>query len=225
MSKYFWVALIGVIIALGAVFALSGGKGGVDTGEFAYNGSITDIQEHDISTGDGSVATIIEYADFQCPACAGEYPILQQVKETYGEGVKIIFRHYPIISAHPQAMSAHRAAEAANRQGQFWGMHDRLFAYQQQWSGRTDAATIFRGYAEEMGLDMAQYDEDLNSDSVYSKINSDLTFGQDNEIASTPTLFLDGEKLSSVPRSLEEWQGLIEGDSSSSDTQEESSNN
>ena len=73
-----------------------------------------------------SGVTLIEYGDFQCPACQQYYPIFKQIKEKYKDQITVQFRHFPIVSAHQNAMVAHRAAEAASNQGKFWEMHDLL---------------------------------------------------------------------------------------------------
>ncbi len=212
MSKYFWVILVGVVVALGAVFMLSGGKsGGTNTGEFAYTEPLANVQTHDHKKGKPVKATIIEYGDFQCPSCAALSSVVSQVEQNYGDEVEIVFRNFPLTQIHPQAMSAHRAAEAASNQGMFWEMHDQLFASQQSWSGDPNASGIFESFAEQLGLDMDKYREDVASESVFSKINSDLNSGKTLGVASTPTLFLNGEQLESVPRTLEEWIAVIEG--------------
>ena len=78
--------------------------------------------------------TLIEYADFQCPACATYYPIVKELKEKYPEDLRVVFRHFPLITIHKNAFPSAIAAEAAQEQGKFWEMHDILFEKQGEWS-------------------------------------------------------------------------------------------
>jgi protein-disulfide isomerase len=217
MNKSFWIILTVAIVGLGAIFILSGGKASnSSSGEFAYTEPLINPQSHDHTVGAGNKATIVEYADFQCPACANYFPLLNQVKQTFGDDVKIIFRNFPITNSHPQAMAAHRAAEAASRQGKFWEMHDQLYATQQNWSGNTSAVSVFESYAQELGLNMDQYRSDVNSDSVMAKISSDMESAGKLGVNATPTIFLNGQKLENLPTSIDEWQSLINGDTQQS---------
>ena len=77
--------------------------------------------------------TLIEYSDFQCPACATYYQMINKIADDMGDDVQVVFRHYP-LSSHPQAELAARAAEAAGQQDAFWQMHDKLFVHQNTWS-------------------------------------------------------------------------------------------
>jgi protein-disulfide isomerase len=210
MNKSFWIILGVSVLALVGIFVLQGGKASNDAGgEFAFVEPLTNPQTHDRQTGEGTKATIIEYADFQCPYCASYAPLLDQLKQTYGDELKVIFRSFPIVSIHPQAMAAHRAAEAAARQDKFWEMHDLLFSNQQVWSGNNSAAEIFEGYAKELGLNMDQYKADIVSESVLAKINSDQASGTSLGVNATPTLYLNGQKLEEPPTTPEEWDELI----------------
>lgn len=210
MNKSFWIILGVALLALIGIFMLSGGKSSDNSdSEFAYTEPLTDVQSHDRTTGEGTKATIIEYADFQCPYCGSYAPIMEQLKQTYGDEVKVVFRSFPIVSIHPQAMAAHRAAEAAARQNKFWEMHDQIFATQETWKDNTGAATVFEDFAEKLGLNMDQYKADVASESVLAKINSDQDSGTSLGVNSTPTLFLNGKKLEDLPASIEEWDKLI----------------
>lgn len=214
MNKSFWIILGVAILGLVGIFMLSGGKASdTSSGEFAYSEPLTDPQPHDHSIGEGTKGTIVEYADFQCPFCGTYFPLLQQVKQQYGDEVKIIFRNYPIVSSHPQAMSAHRAAGAAAKQGKFWEMHDRIFADQTLWSGNNSAASMFEGYARELGLNMDQYNADEVSESVAAKISADQQSATTLEVNSTPTIFYNGQKLDPLPTTIEEWDKLINPES------------
>ena len=76
--------------------------------------------------------TLLEYGDYECPYCGAAYPIVKQAQEAMGDGLRFVFRHFPISTSHPHAEQAAEAAEAAAAQGQFWEMHDLLYENQQR---------------------------------------------------------------------------------------------
>lgn len=166
--------------------------------------------EHKVGAGTSGV-TLIEYGDFQCPACAQYYPVLQQVKEHYGDKITFQFRHFPLESIHPNARAAARAAEAASKQNKFWEMHDKLFESQTQWQDTKDPISVFEGYAESLGLDKAKFTEDYKSSTVSETITADLSAGRTAGAQSTPTFILNGQKLDPNPAgSLESFIELID---------------
>jgi protein-disulfide isomerase len=163
------------------------------------------------STGNPEAkVTLLEYGDFQCPACSGYYPILQAVKEQYGDKINFQFRHFPIVSIHPNAMSAHRAAEAAGNQGKFWEMHDMLYERQDSWKENSNPGSIFEGYAEELQLNMDQYRLDVASPDTKAVIDADIKAGQDAGVTGTPTFFINGKKIDNSPRDVAGFTALID---------------
>jgi protein-disulfide isomerase len=134
--------------------------------------------------------TIIEWADFQCPYCGRVGPTLDQIMTEYGDDVRIVFKHLP-LSFHDKANGAHQAAEAAHQQGQFWGMHDLIFANQ-----RALSEANYLRYATEMGLDLKQFKADMASSKVQSQIDADLKVAQSLGVTGTPTFIINGKKLS-----------------------------
>lgn len=156
--------------------------------------------------------TLVEYGDFQCPACGSYFPILKQVKEAYGDRITFQFRHFPLESIHVNARAGSRAAEAAGLQGKFWEMHDVLFERQASWQDTSDPVSTFEAYAQEIGVaDMDKFREDYRSSAVNAVINADLNEGRNLGVSSTPTFILNGEKLDdNPPSSLEAFKALID---------------
>lgn len=145
-----------------------------------------------------SKVVLIEYGDFQCPGCAGAYPQLKTIKETYKDQIAFIFRSFPLTTIHPNALASSTAAEAAGLQGKFWEMHDALYANQSFWSSidaskRTDT---FVDYARTIGLDTEKFKTDLSDQRISAKISRDRALGGKQNVSSTPTLILNNEKLS-----------------------------
>jgi protein-disulfide isomerase len=131
---------------------------------------------------------VIVYGDYECPFCAALELRLRRLT------LRIAFRHFPVRSSHPRAQAAACAAEAAALQGAFWPFHDSLFADQ----GRLEDPHLWRR-AERLGLDVARFDADRRSDAVRERVRGDFRAGVRAGVATTPTLFLDGEMHAGRP--------------------------
>ena len=127
---------------------------------------------------------VIEYADFECPFCSALSHKLS------GVSVRRVFRHFPVRSSHPRAWSAACAAEAAGLQGRFWEMHDLLFSDQ----ARLDDPHLWER-AVSLGLDLERFDADRRDDRVVARVRRDFRSGVRAGVVTTPTLFIEGEKL------------------------------
>lgn len=142
--------------------------------------------------------TIVEFADFQCPACATAFPVLQSVREAYPQTVRLVFRHFPLIEAHNKAQLAAEAAEAARAQGKFWEMYDQLFREQAAWSKLTarEAQTTFEQYAQAVGLDVERFKKELTEHTHAARPPEDRADGTALGVRGTPTLFINGRLYS-----------------------------
>jgi cyclophilin family peptidyl-prolyl cis-trans isomerase/protein-disulfide isomerase len=155
--------------------------------------------------------TIIEYADFMCPACAALAPTLNQLARAYPQDVRIVFRHYPLDSDN-LAMLAAQASEAAGIQGKFWQMHDLLYALQAVWSAKSpaDFKTWLTTEAESLGLAGSQFASDLDSQAVIKKVTSErdvmTSLGVVNQ---TPFLFLNNMPYGNSRTDLDTLKGFV----------------
>jgi len=152
---------------------------------------------------------LVEYSDFQCPACRQYYLLLKRVSEELGNKVQIVYRNFPLTSIHRNASLAARAAEAAGVQGKFWEMHDQIFENQSSWSESTNPRSLFNSYAENIGLNLEQFKQDIESSQVKDKVNKDYNSGIQAGVPGTPTFFLNGEKIN-TPRSYDEFRSILE---------------
>lgn len=144
--------------------------------------------------GDGTV-TLVEFLDFECEACGAAYPFVETLRQEYAGQVTFVARYFPIPS-HTNAQNAALAAEAAARQDQFEAMYSKLFDTQAQWGEKPDSrAELFRTFAEEIGLDMEQYDKDLKDPAVLQRVMDDQEEGMALGVQGTPTFFLNGKML------------------------------
>ncbi|OGL89343.1 hypothetical protein A3I45_02815 [Candidatus Uhrbacteria bacterium RIFCSPLOWO2_02_FULL_53_10] len=142
---------------------------------------------------------LIEYSDFQCPACRNYYPAVKDVAAAYPDDVKVVYRHYPLRSIHENAQIAGQAAEAAGMQGKFWEMHDLLFENQSEWSTGVGQKATFVRYAEELGLDVERFKDDLTSNAAQGAVNRGYVSAIQAGVNSTPTFFLNGQQIQVAP--------------------------
>ena len=161
-----------------------------------------------VKGGKEALATLIEYSDFQCPACGSYYPILKKVSEDLGAKVRFAYRHFP-LPQHKNAKLAATVAEAAGKQGKFWEMHDLIFQNQSDWSEDKNAAVLFAKYAQDIDLDLARFQTDVASDEIKAKIENDYQSGVKAGVNSTPSFFLNGKKINN-PRNYDEFKNAIE---------------
>ena len=180
----------------------------------APQGGVSDIPATAITDSDWKAGNkdakvnVIEYGDFECPACAAYAPIFKQLVVDYGDRVLFVFRNYP-LPQHPSAKPAAYAAGAAGLQGKFWEIHDMLFENQKEWSSYSNAKEIFIKYAQSLNLDVERFKNDLDSKEVKGKGDNDYQKGVGLGVNATPTFFLNGDKLDN-PRSYEEFKNIVQ---------------
>lgn len=152
--------------------------------------------------------TLTEYSDYQCPACAYFHPIVDSLKKTYGNDLNVVYKDFP-LNSHQFAALAARAAEAAKNQGKFLEMHNMIFENQRQWSSG-NAEARFIGYAKELGLDIEQFKADLNAAETQKAVMEEKQEGIQMGVDSTPTFFINGEKVQQNPPSYQDFKALID---------------
>ena len=131
--------------------------------------------------------TLVEYGDYECPYCGQAYPIVKDVQARMGKGLRFVFRNFPISTSHPHAELAAEAAEAAAAQGRFWEMHDLLYERQRH---LTD--DDLHAYAQELGLDVARFDEELAGHLYTDRVHEDFMSGVRSGVNGTPTFYING---------------------------------
>lgn len=194
MTKSFWAILAVIVIVLGGIFVLSN-KNNKNNASQTGGAAVT---KHITGQGTSGV-TLQEYGDYQCPICGTFYPTVKQIEEKYKDQIYFQFSNLPLTSLHPNAFAAARAAEAAGLQDKYFEMNDLLYTNQQVWSGSSSAETIFTGYAQQLGLNTAQFKSDFASTKVNDAINADVAaFKKTGNDQATPTFFLNGKKLNNT---------------------------
>jgi len=138
-----------------------------------------------------AVIELVEYGDYQCPHCGRAYPIVKKIQQALGDRLKFVFRNFPLTNIHADAMNAAVAAEAAGIQGKFWEMHDLIYENQDQLS-----ESYLFSYAQQLGLNVEQFQNDMVSEAVISKVEDDFESGMRSGVNGTPSFFINGEKYS-----------------------------
>jgi protein-disulfide isomerase len=149
-----------------------------------------------------ALVTIIEFTDFECPSCAQQHPVLERIMSEFGDRVRLVVRDFP-LSQHANARKAAEAAEAAREQGKYWEYVSVLFRNQSALG-----VDKLREYATQVGLDRTKFDASLDSGKFTEKVQRDLLDGRKLGINGTPTLYVNGKRISN--NSYESMKSAIE---------------
>jgi Na+/H+ antiporter NhaA len=133
--------------------------------------------------------TLVEYGDFECPYCGQAEPIVRELLAANDDDLRYVWRHLPLADVHPYAQMAAEAAEAADAQGEFWAMHDRLLSHQDELTPRD-----LRGHADALGLDVARFAEDLRVRRHVQRVAADVASADASGVSGTPTFFVNGRR-------------------------------
>lgn len=187
------IAIVGAFV-LALVGLASLGTVVNDVAEMPASGEshLVGTSGHILGEEGASGVTFVGFLDFECPACRGYHPTVQQLREDYAGKVTFVARHFP-MPHHFNGERAARAAEAAGQQGRYEDMFNRLFETQPEWAGQhVPHGDLFASYAKDLGLDMDQYRDDFHSSAVV-QVARDVTDGQRHGVDGTPTFFIDGD--------------------------------
>ena len=148
------------------------------------------VNENDhIQGADKATVTLLMYGAYECPHCVEGNQIVKEIQQRIGDQLRFVFRHFPRTSIHPHAEAAAEVAESAGEQNKFWEMHDKLFENY----NRLDGDHLV-GYAEELGLNMEQFDRAITGRVYTVKVREDLQSGMESGVKGTPTYFINGVK-------------------------------
>ncbi|HEX3082642.1 MAG TPA: thioredoxin domain-containing protein [Candidatus Saccharimonadia bacterium] len=190
-TKILIAALVVIVGVMAGLFMLA--NSGSNTPPVGDKTKITRPDSH--KTGSGPV-TMVEFGDYQCPACGAAYPNVKQLLADYNGKVTFYFRNFPLTNLHPNAMASAQAAEAAGDQGKYWQMHDMLYENQKDWSTVTDPTSTFVNYAQSLGLDTTKFRNAIINKEFQSVIDQDIADGTALNIQGTPTFYFNGTAYS-----------------------------
>jgi protein-disulfide isomerase len=151
------------------------------------------VNEHDHFQGLPSApVTLVMYGAYECPHCVEGNTIVKKLQVRLSEQMRFVFRHFPRANVHPHAEAAAEVAEAAGGQGKFWEMHKKLFENYRRLDGEH-----LLSYAEELGLDMEEFDRAMSGRKYLARVLGDLQSGMESGVKGTPTYFINGVKHNS----------------------------
>ncbi|MFZ3077866.1 MAG: thioredoxin domain-containing protein [Candidatus Aenigmatarchaeota archaeon] len=152
----------------------------------------------------GAKVVMVEYSDFQCPACGAAEPAVEQVIQSYGNRIKFVYKHFPLTNIHQYSQKAAESSECAGAQGKFWEMHDKLFANQ-----NALRITDLKIYAQQIGLNTTEFNSCLDGGAAAANVKADFSEGLAEKVRATPTFFINGRKIEGgVP--FEEFKAVID---------------
>jgi protein-disulfide isomerase len=230
LKAFYWVLGATAVIAVGSLgwSALGGGLSSAATvpSPSIVMGEMEDLEAlvemaTGVERGDPNAPiTILEFGDFQCPACQQFATLIKpQIDFAYVDAgiARFVFHDYPVVSAHPYAFLASRGARCALDQGEqyFWPFHDQLFAHQSTWSlSQGSPMNAFESYAATVGLDVNDFADCLDSDRHADVVSANLRLGMELGVNGTPTVFVSrgGGRSVRVTRwnEFESYQDVIE---------------
>ncbi len=159
---------------------------------------------------------LVEYSDFECPACKVFHDMIRQQIETPQSGqvdvtkkITFIYRNFP-LDQHQNAQSAAQAAEAAGKQDKFFQFIDLVFDRQNDWGEKSDPTPYYLQYAKDLKLNVDQFKKDMSSKEVKDKVAADVLSGEKAAIDATPTFYLNGERLDNIQSFADFKQLLID---------------
>ncbi|WP_233722264.1 thioredoxin domain-containing protein [Nesterenkonia massiliensis] len=143
-----------------------------------------------------SDVTFVEFLDFECEACGAVYPAVEALRDEYEGQINVVIRYFP-LDGHPNSRQAAHAVEAAARQGELEAMYQRMFETQEEWSHNEEPQDeVFRGFAEDLGLDVEQWEEEYYSDDVAERVQADFEDAVALGLRGTPSFFINDQPVS-----------------------------
>ncbi|MFF5624004.1 DsbA family protein [Microbacterium sp. NPDC012755] len=180
-----------VLVAIGAIVFALNQRASAPSGD----GETVRTDSHVLDDAGEGAVTLVEFLDFECEACGAFHPIVEDLREKYDGEITYVVRYFP-LPGHINSTQAALAAEAAAQQDRFEDMYAMLFETQAQWGEKTvETPEVFRGFAEQLGLDLAAYDEAVADPATLARIEADKADGVALGVQSTPSFFLDGTQL------------------------------
>jgi protein-disulfide isomerase len=189
------VIVFAIVVAAVAIIAVSVTQSQERTSSAAEGAAVVRENSHVLDEATDGKVTLVEFLDFECEACGAFYPYVEQFREDYKGQITFVTRYFPIPS-HQNSRNAAVAVEAAAAQGKFEEMYQMMFETQGAWGESQDnQSPLFRTYAEQLGLDMTAYDDAVADPDTLARVLQDYDEGIALGVDSTPTFFLNGEKM------------------------------
>ncbi len=187
------IGLVTLIILVGGVFFLS--KGSSTAPENIDQNLLVREDSNKISTSSAKL-TVVEFGDYQCPACGQAHPITKKIIEDFKGKISFVYRHFAFLGQ--ESTWAAEASECAGEQGKFWEFHNYLYEHQSGENQGAFSKKNLEGFAKILKLDLSKFNTCIDELKYSQKVVGDRSDGQALGINSTPTFFIDGEKVVGV---------------------------
>lgn len=203
-----WIGIIVVLIA--GLWLLVAAVNNSPSSSEPLQIKLPAITKADFVSGNPKAKVIlVEYSDFQCPACRIYFPLVRQLEKDFGNKLSVVYRLFPLIQTHQNSMISGQAAYAASLQGKFWEMHDLLFENQDNWSDSKSAKDIFIGYAKDLKLDLNKFRTDLDVGSTKKFVTDQADKAVAIGLSYTPSFFINGTHIQN-PNGYDELKKVIQ---------------
>lgn len=190
-----WIVTVAIAIVVAATIAIIAIGNDADQAEDEASAQVVRENSHRIDSGPADGPVLVEFLDFECEACGAMYPEVEKLREKYSGDFTYIIRYFPIPS-HGNSTNAALVVEAAAEQGKLEEMYRMMFETQSQWGESQESRMgLFREYAMALKLDMVRFDRVIGDPATLERVQYDFEEGQAVGVDSTPTFFLDGEKV------------------------------
>jgi protein-disulfide isomerase len=156
------------------------------------------VRADSYQTNKGASVTVVEFGDYQCPACGAAEPTVESIKQEYGSKINFVFRNLPLTQLHKNALAGANAAEAAGSQGKYYEMNQLLYQKQKEWSEAANPINFFVTYAGQLGLDANKLKSEVENQSYKEKIERDLKDAESLGLNATPSFFVNGKPVENV---------------------------
>ncbi|MGN2642171.1 MULTISPECIES: DsbA family protein [Nocardia] len=188
------VATLGVILTLVLI-----NRSSTETAATGGGSALVRPDSHRLSIAPDGKVTVVEFLDFECEVCGAAFAGVEQLRAEYSDRVTFVVRYFPIPS-HRNAETAARVVEAAGQQGQWEPMYRKMFQTQAQWGDQqVSHADTFRGFARELGLDMAQFEAAWTAPDTGTRVLADRADGMSLGVQGTPTFFINDTRFTGRP--------------------------
>lgn len=197
------LAVVLVALTAAVIYTRTSGTPTADGGTTPDAGAVSERlvrpESHRLNTAADGKVTVVEFLDFECEACGAAFPGVERLREEYADRITYVVRYFPIES-HFNAENAARAAQAAANEGRFEAMYLKLFEAQPQWGEQqVSAATLFEGFAQELGLGINRFRADVAAEETIQRVRAEREDGYALGVQGTPTFFINGSKFTGTP--------------------------
>jgi protein-disulfide isomerase len=203
MKSYIWI--VGIILAFIALM-LWGAKSAAEIKPPFEVGMVHPLDN--VQGSASSTVLLIEYSDFECPACREYSGVIKQLMVEFGSKVTFVYRNFPLTEIHQNSELAAQAAQAAGKQGKFWEMHDLLFEKQDEWAPAANPEPLFESYSKLLGISVEQFKIDFGSKEIINFVKAERASAIKLGLQGTPTFFLNGKQIQN-PNSVDSFRAII----------------